>query len=88
MKMSIEDVLTLAISGLKNGKVQAVMGLLEDTIKQVPKTIPDVLYKQTLVLLTFAVHEHVVDNGTNGRPIKADPGWRDAYETMEAFEAL
>lgn len=50
------------------------------------RTITDELFNKVLVLVTFAVYEHVQDNGTDGKPVKADAGWEDAYQIMEELE--
>lgn len=51
--------------------------------------VPDRLFERVLSLLAFAVYEHVQQNGTSGqRPFKADGGWEDSYELLEAFEKI
>lgn len=50
--------------------------------------VPVKLFDSVLTLLTFAVHEHVQENGKCGLPLKADSGWEDAYELMEQMEKV
>ncbi len=50
------------------------------------KAVLDTFIDELLVLVTFAVHEHVQENGHCGSPAKTDPGWEDAYTLMEKLQ--
>lgn len=49
--------------------------------------VPRELFDRVLELITFAVHEHVQDNGIVAS-LRTDSGWEDAYEVMEQLEQL
>ncbi len=48
--------------------------------------ISDDLLQRISTLLAFAVYVHVESNGTDGKPVKADGGWEDAFELMQKLE--